>query len=373
MTETLATNRVIVEISAIRKNITNLKSLIENKKFFAVIKADAYGLGALELMKNIDDIVDGYCVSSVDEGLELRQGGTQKDILNLGYTRLDQVEIAAKNNISIAIYDEDYSRKINEILKDLSLTIKGHIKLDTGHGRLGFRESQESLDHIEAISKLSNIDLVGIFSHLATADEANTSYTLEQKEIFDRMIQKLEDRGIVFENKHLANDAGFIKHKIVYDLVRAGICLYGAYPSDVLEEEREVEIHPIFSWLSKVSFVKNIEEGTAISYGRTFIAESPMKIATVAVGYADGYKRANSNKGYVLINGQKANVVGRVTMDQIMVDVTHIEDVQIGDDVVLIGESGDQSVTVEELASWADTISYEIMTSISKRVLRIYQ
>lgn len=369
----MRTNKVIIDITAIRKNINNLKKKASKARFYAVIKADAYGLGSVEIMKHIDDIVDGYCVSSVSEAMELRDGATKREILNLGYTQLSEVETVASNYISIAIYDLEYAKKINQILEDKNLRIKGHIKLDTGHGRLGFRKSPQALDQIIEISKLSNIDLVGIFSHLATADEEDVSHTIEQRDIFQYFIDQLEERGLSFKEKHLANDAGFIKHDFYYDLVRSGICLYGSYPSDLLEEERQVDLYPTFEWLSRVSFVKEVEEGTSISYGRTFIAPSKMKIATVAVGYADGYKRANSNVGYVLIRGQKAPIVGRVTMDQTMVDVTNIEGVQIGDDVTLIGKNGDLRIRPEDLALWADTISYEIMTSISKRVFRDYQ
>lgn len=371
MLNKLKANRVIVDMKAIRFNIEELKKLIGDQRFYAVVKADAYGLGSVEIAKRIDDQVDGYCVSSICEALEIREV-SQKEVLNLGYTQLQEVESAATERISIAIYDLSYAKKINSILQEKSLTIIGHIKLDTGHGRLGFRQRPESLDQIMEISKLSNIKLEGIFSHLATADEEDLDYTLKQKEIFDSMINALEERGLHFKEKHLANDAGFIKHKISYDLVRSGICLYGSYPSDLLKKEREVELKPTFSWLSKVSFVKYIEKGDSVSYGRTFIADKKMKIATVAVGYADGYKRANSNNGYVLIHGQKAPIVGRVTMDQTMVDVSHIDQVEIGDDVVLIGRSQDLLLTPDDLATWADTISYEIMTSISKRVHRTY-
>ncbi|MDO5027548.1 MAG: alanine racemase [Tissierellia bacterium] len=371
MLNKIKTNRVIVDTQAIRFNISELKKLIGQKKFYAVVKADAYGLGSVEIAKRIDDLVDGYCVSSIFEALEIREV-SQKEILNLGYTQLQEVETAALKKISIAIYDLAYAKKIDEILKEKSLKLIGHIKIDTGHGRLGFRKSKEALDEIVEVSKLSNIKLEGIFSHLATADEDDDKHTFDQKEIFDFMIKALEDRGLYFDLKHLANDAGFIKYDFTYDLVRSGICLYGSYPSKLLEEEGQVQLKNTFSWLSKVSFVKYIEKGASISYGRTFTAPRRMKIATIAVGYADGYKRSNSNKAYVLIKGKKAPVLGRVTMDQTMVDVSYIDDVEIGDDVVLVGQSGDLCLTPDDLALWSDTICYEIMTSISKRVHRIY-
>ena len=369
MIQKIKTNRLNVDIDAIRYNILELKKLIGKQEFYAVLKADAYGLGSVEIAKNIDDIVDGYCVSCVCEALELRDV-TSKEILNLGYTQILEVETAAVKNISIAVYDLDYVRKINQILVDKNLKLNTHIKIDTGHGRLGFRKSDESIKQIVEISNLSNIRIDGIFSHLSTADEKDIEYTIKQKEIFDYMICELEKRGLTFNKKHLANDAGFIKHKIKYDLVRSGICIYGSYPSKLLEYEGEVSLKPTFTWLSKISFIKYIEKGTSISYGRTFIADKKMKIATVAVGYADGYKRANSNIGYMLVKGKKAPIVGRVTMDQTMIDVTDIEEVEIGDDAILIGKSKGLEISPDDLANWADTISYEIMTSISKRVCR---
>lgn len=371
MVTKIKTNRVIVDVEAIRYNIFEMKKMIGNQEFYAVVKADGYGLGSVEIAKRIDDIVDGYCVSSVCEALELRDV-TSKEILNLGYTQLLEVEAAALKDISIAVYDLDYARKINEILLEKNLKLRAHIKLDTGHGRLGFRKSDESINQIVEISKLSNIIIEGIFSHLATADEKDNKYTIKQKEVFDRMIERLENRGLNFKKKHLANDAGFIKHKISYDLVRSGICIYGSYPSLLLKKEREVILRPTFSWHTKVSFVKYIQKNDSISYGRTFIAKNKMKIATISVGYADGYMRANSNIGYVLIKGKKAPIVGRVTMDQTMVDVSEIEDVKIGDDVILIGRDKDLVISPDDLANWAQTISYEIMTSISKRVHRKY-
>lgn len=366
-------NKLIIDLNAIKYNIDQMRKISKASLFYAVLKADAYGLGSIEIMKAIDEKVDGYCVSCVEEGVELREAGTKKEILNLGYTPLDLVEEASRKKISLSIYDFTYAKKIDDLLASLGRTITSHIKLDTGHGRLGFNKSEKSIDEIVKISKLKNIRLEGVFSHLATADEKDTSYTLKQKEKFDHMVDKLKERGLEFKKRHLANDAGFIKHKISYDLVRSGICLYGLYPSNLLKEEGEIDLKECFEWRSKVSFVKSVSKGTSISYGRTYIADKDMQVATVAVGYADGYKRSNSNRGFVLIKGKKLPVIGRVTMDQIMVDVTGVNGVAIGDDVILIGKSMDETISADDLADWSETISYEIITSISKRVTRIYE
>ena len=366
------TNKLIVDLNAIDRNIKEMKKLIADQEFYAVVKADSYGLGSQVISKHIHKDVDGYCVSSITEGLELRQVGIEKEILNLGFTQIEELDMACESRISICLYDLQVAKEMNSLLEKSAKKIKGHLKLDTGHGRLGFRQSEKSIEEIVELSKLGNIEIVGVFSHLATADEEDESYTLKQKEIFDYMINELEEKGVYLGKKHLANDAGFIKHGISYDLVRSGISLYGCYPSELLEQENAIELSKTFNWISKVSYVKYIEAGDYLSYGRTFKADRRMKIATVAVGYADGYKRAYSNKGHVLINGQRANVVGRVTMDQIMVDVSDIDQVNIGDIVTLIGKDGENEITVEMLAEWEDTINYEIMTSISKRVDRIY-
>ena len=366
-------NRVIVSLDAVRKNIINLKNKAKGKKLFAVVKANGYGLGSSKISTNVEDIVDGYCVSNLEEALELRNAGIKKEILILGFVQAEDVVIASQNDITISLYDLELSKELSRILEDKGLTIRAHIKLDTGHGRLGFLPSEDYEKQILEISKLNTFIIEGAYSHLSTADEKDTTYTEKQHQIFDTMCSKIEEIGVKLDIKHLANDAGLIKHGYKYDLVRTGIGIYGFYPSDVLQEEGQVELFPSFEWISKVSFVKEIQANQAISYGRTFISKKPMKIATVSVGYADGYKRDFSNRAYVLINGRKADIVGRVTMDQMMVDVTDIENVTIGDDVVLVGKSGSETIKLEQLAAWADTITYEIMTSISERVHRLYR
>lgn len=365
-------NRVIINLDSIRQNIMNLKEKAVGADFYAVVKANGYGLGSAKISKFVEDIVDGYCVSNLEEALALREAGIKKEILILGFIQEEDILIAAENDLTISLYDKDFTEFIDHILVDNELKIKAHVKIDTGHGRIGFLINDECVDKIVDLFQLKSIDIEGIFSHLSSADEKDVEYTLEQKEKFDWIVEKIESRGVMFSKKHLSNDAGLIKHGLYYDIVRSGIGMYGFYPSDLLKEEREIELTPSFEWISRVSFVKSIDAGQAISYGRTFVSERPMKIATVSVGYADGYKRCLSNKSYVLINGKRANVIGRVTMDQMMVDVTDIENVNMKDDVVLIGRSEDEYISIEQLARWADTISYEIMTSISERVHREY-
>lgn len=362
-------NILSIDLNIIRENIRLLKSKIGGSKFFAVIKANAYGMGAIEVGEAIDDLVDGYCTSCVEEAIELRNAGLKKDILILGFIDDKDYDLIERYNLTVSIYNMDFAKSLDEYFKNKS--IKGHIKLDTGHGRLGFQTGQKSIDEIRQISKMKAIRIEGIFSHLSTADEADESFSLLQKERFDYMLGELED---VFAGcmRHLANDAGFINHDYTYDMVRSGISMYGIYPSAYVEKFKHIGLKSAIRWTSKVSNIKYIERGDSLSYGRTFIADSHMRIATVSVGYADGYKRLISNTGWVLIRGERARVLGNVTMDQMMVDVSNIRDLNLGDEVVLVGKSEEMEVSLDLMASWARTISYEIMTSISGRVTRKY-
>ncbi|MDO4778200.1 MAG: alanine racemase [Tissierellia bacterium] len=360
------TNRLIVDSKKVNRNIEILKSKCPNSEFFAVIKADAYGMGAVEFVRHMDPIVSGYCVANIEEAIELRKSGTKKDILVLGYIHPEDISIAYENNIMLTIYDIDMAKKINSVLEGGKIRV--HIKIDTGHGRIGFSTTHEDLKNIKSIFELQNLQVDGVFSHFATADEEDDSYTLIQKSKFDYVIDKL---GNLTDGMriHLSNDAGIIKHGFCYNMVRSGISLHGVYPSEYVEKSCNIGLEPTFEWKTKISKIKFLEKGESISYGRTFICDKRMKIATLAIGYADGYKRGLSNIGYVLIKGKKARILGNITMDQMMVDVTGI-DVEANDDVTLIGSSEGEYIDVNQVAKWANTISYEILTSISKRVKR---
>lgn len=366
------TNRLVVDIEAIKFNIESLRKLIGDSRYYAVVKADAYGMGVNGIVGEIEEDVDGFCVSSSSEALELRTLGIDKDILVLGYIQADELELLAREKITVTIYDLNLAKQFDDVLLKENLRLQAHIKLDTGHGRLGFREDANFLSNILALKELKQIDFVGVFSHFATADEADVSYTKQQKDCFDRMLLKLRENGFSFDLLHLSNDAGFIKHHYNYDMVRSGISLYGIYPSNLLKEEQAVVLKPAFSWYSHISYIKDIKAGDSISYGRSFITDKNMRVATISIGYADGYKRTLSNKGYVLIHGKRAAILGNITMDQMMVDITDIHQAKVNDQVTLIGRNGDEYLSVEDLAKWADTISYEIMTSISQRVSRKY-
>lgn len=358
-------NRLVVNLDNIKHNINILKN-ISNNKFFAVIKANAYGLGSVAIAKHIEEDVDMFCVANINEAIELRESGIKKDILILGYIYPENYYLLNKYNLIITIYNFVIANDLN----NLDLDIRGHIKIETGHNRLGFKVNENSISEILSINEMKNVHIEGMFTHFSSADEIDRQYTNSQIDKFNEMKVALKD---ISENWiiHSDNDAASILYETNSDAIRSGISMYGIYPSDYVKDNFDIGIKNTFELLSKVSNIKEIKKGEAISYNRAFIANSDMKIATVSIGYADGYMRLISNKGYVLINGKRADIVGNITMDQLMVDVTNI-DVNIHDDVVLIGKSNDEEITVYDVAKWAKTISYEVMTAISQRVSRIY-
>lgn len=358
-------NELRVDLDQIKKNISILKT---NKKFYAVVKANAYGLGACEISKYIEEDVDGFCVASIGEAIELRDCGIKKDILILGYVKEENYQDLHKYNLISTLYNYEIAKKLNE----QGVKIRVHLKIETGHNRLGFQLSEKSVKEINEISKFENIVIEGAFTHLTDADEEDKTFSYKQEEIFLKMMDQI---GEISKEWiwHIENDAGIIAYDFgdKYQAVRSGISMYGVYPSIYIRDNYHIGIKEAFQLVSKISNIKTIEAGESVSYGRTFIAEKQTKIATISIGYADGYHRVISNKGYVLINGKRANIIGSITMDQLMVDVSDIE-CSIHDDVVMIGNSKDLFLGVDEVATWAGTISYEMMTSIAPRVKRVY-
>ncbi|MDO4604511.1 MAG: alanine racemase [Helcococcus sp.] len=361
----LDANRMIVNLDAIKDNINILKNITKNK-FFAVVKANAYGLGAVSISKYIENDVDMFCVATINEGIELRENGIKKDILILGYVLPDNYHFLSEYNLIMNIYNFEIAQDVNKI----GCKIRGHIKVETGHNRLGFQVNEKSVSEIRLINDMENIHIEGIFTHYSSADEKDREYTIYQLHKFNEMISKLGDISKKWI-KHSANDAAGVAYNTGSDAIRSGISMYGMYPSEYMKEKLDLGIKNSFELKSKVSNIKTIKKGEAVSYGRTFISDKERKIATVSIGYADGYMRIISNIGYVLINGKKASILGNITMDQFMVDISDIE-VKLHDDVVLIGKSGNEEITPDMVANWAKTISYEVMTSISPRVSRIY-
>ncbi len=364
----------IVDLDAIAYNIRNIrKRTAEGTGIIGIIKADAYGHGSVETAKVLlDNGADWLAVAVVDEGLNLRKNGIDAPILLLGYTPELRLDDVINNGFIQTVYSYDTAEKLSKAAVRLSKTAVIHIKIDTGMGRIGYRVNEESADEILKISKLPNIDVNGMFTHFSTADEADKTYTLEQYNKFVKMNDMLEERGLHIPVRHASNSAAIIDFdNMMFNMVRPGIILYGAYPSDDVKKEN-LSIMPAMSIKTHVSYVKDVNKGDSISYGRKYIAPEKRRIATIPVGYADGFIRAYSNGGKVLVRGQYAPIVGRICMDQFMVDVTDIDGVEVNDEVVLMGKQGDKEITADFIASVLDTINYEVFCTLSKRVPRQY-
>ena len=350
------------------------QNLKPDTKIVAVIKADGYGHGAVPVAQMLepDPYIWGFAVATLDEAVVLKTEGIQKPVLVLGCVFPDQYMEMLKYGIRMNVYTEEMAESISQMAARCGMTAYMHIKLDTGMTRLGFEIHDEAADTITRISKLKNVCMEGIFTHFAKADETDKTYTQKQMRDFNWMVSCLKEKGVNFQYEHCANSAAIIDLPDAnYDLVRAGISTYGLYPSEEVCKEN-VRLKPALELKSHVAFVKNIKKGTPISYGGTFVSEQDMKVATIPVGYADGYPRTLSNVGMVLIRGKRAPIVGRVCMDQFMVDVTRIEGVSFGDTVTLIGEDGNEHISVEELGALSGRFNYEFVCDLGKRIPRVY-
>lgn len=370
-------NRVYakIDLDAAAYNMEQMKNRIGGgARLIAVVKTDAYGHGAVPLAEVFEklDYVWGYAVATLDEGIVLRKHGIKKPILVLGCVFPDQYDDMVRNEIRAAVYMEEMAGKIAEAAERAGKKAYIHIKVDTGMGRIGFPVTEESADIIERISRMENIEVEGMFTHFAKADERDKTYTYEQHRKFMWMKVQMEKRNVVIPYYDCDNSAGIIDFPdMKHDLARAGISTYGMYPSEEVNRDA-VDLKPVLSLVSHVIFVKTVEPGTSISYGGTFVAPKQMKVATIPVGYGDGYPRSLSNKGCVLIHGKRARILGRVCMDQFMVDVTDIPEVQFMDQAVLIGEDQDDRITVEELAELSGRFNYEFVSCLGKRIPRVY-
>ena len=337
-------------------------------------KTDAYGHGAVPLAEMFEETpyIWGYAVACMGEARTLRAHGIKKPILILGCVFPDEYEEMVEKEIRAAVYTEEMAKGMAEAAVRSGKTAFLHIKIDTGMGRIGFKVSKESVETISRISKLPNIKMEGMFTHFAKADEFDKSYTFAQHEKFLWMKEQLEKNGVQISYYDCDNSAGIIDFPdMKHDLARAGISIYGMYPSDEVKKDA-VDLKPALELISHISFVKDVEKGTSISYGGTFVAPKKMRIATIPVGYGDGYPRSLSNKGYVLIHGKRADIVGRVCMDQFMVDVTEIPEAKFMDPVTLVGKDNDAVIRVEDLSDLSGRFNYEFVCDLSKRVPREY-
>jgi alanine racemase len=364
-----------VNLDAIYRNLTRIKALLpETTKLCAVIKTDGYGHGAVPIAKKTKGVADWFAVATTEEALELRKAGVKEPILILGFTASDCFESLIVNDIRPTIYEVEDAKALSQVAKKLGKVAKLHIKLDTGMGRLGFwADSEQSVEQILEISKLENLEIEGMFTHFAKADELDKTSVNHQLKLFENMAETLKAKGLQIPILHCANSAGIIdSHGRNFNMARAGIIVYGLYPSDEVCKER-LELEPALELKSHIVYLKEVEAGRGISYGSTFITDKKMKIATIPVGYGDGYPRLLSNKGSVLIRGQRVPILGRVCMDQFMVDVTNVEGVCRGDEVTLIGKDGNEEILADEIAKLTGTINYEVVCDLGKRIPRFYE
>jgi len=339
-------------------------------KILSMVKANAYGHGAVAVAKTLLAAGgDALGVATLDEGIELRRSGIGAPIIVVAGVYGDQLEQFISHSLTPVIYDLSGLTELEAAVAKRGATLDIHLKIDTGMGRLGLR-ADEIDSWLPILDALKVIKIAGVFSHFSTAESVDGDYTKKQLEIFTGVVTSMRAAGIkaLF---HFANSAATITQPAAYfDMVRPGIMLYGAYPSPAMAQQ--ITLKPVLSWHTKILQLKKVPAGTSISYGQTFITKRESLIATLPVGYADGYQRVLSNRGQVLVRGKRAPVAGRVCMDLTMLDVTDIRNVQQGDEVVLLGRQGDAEITGDEMATWANTISYEIFTSIGARVPRIH-
>ena len=362
--------RVKISLDAIERNFD---AVLEKAgvPVMAVVKADAYGHGAVQIARLLQDKCAFFGVSSMLEAMELRKAGLKNPILILGHTPTSAFSVAIEEGIRPAIFHYEDAEALSFAARKLGKTAAFHFAVDTGMSRIGFQADAASADICVRIAQLPNLHAEGIFSHFATADCADLARAKVQAQRFDAFVDMLKARGLKIPIRHLDNSAGLMNFTNYYEMVRSGIVTYGMYPSDEVSPEL-LNLEPAMQFLSRVTHVNTLPAGREVSYGGTFVTTKPTIVATIPVGYADGYRRCLSGKFYVLIRGKKAPILGRICMDQMMVDVTDIPNVERGDRVVLMGRDGDETITVEQIAAAADSFNYEFVCGISRRVPRIY-
>lgn len=362
-----------IDLDAIKYNIDSIKRRVDTKELIAVVKADAYGHGALDVSKTlVENGATKLAVAVITEAMELRHGNINTPIMILGYTPLEFAADLINYDIEQTIFDLEYAKKLSEIALILGKKAKVHVALDTGMGRIGFLINDNSLNEILKISSLKGLEVVGIFTHFATADESDKNYSNKQYKKFTDFNEKLISKGVNILLKHVSNSGAIIDMPNTYlDGVRAGIVLYGYYPSeDVLKQN--LDLKKAISIKTQVAHVKILDKNEYVSYGRKFKTERKSIIATLPIGYADGYSRALTGKAKVIINGKFAPVVGTICMDQCMIDVTDIGDVHVGDEIIVLGKDKDLKFDADDMAKAMGTINYEVLCMIKQRIPRVY-
>jgi alanine racemase len=371
--ETLRPVWAEIDLASIKHNITEIKRRVGNTPIIGVVKADGYGHGAVEVSKVLlNNGVSALAVATLSEAIQLRNAGITVPVIMLGLTPWHYQKILIEYDITPVVASYSDTRALSAMAVKAGKAVEVLIAVETGMGRIGFMPSKESVNEIIGINNLPNIRIKGIFSHFSSADEKDKSYTFQQIENFNRFYQDLEAAGISIKFRTHANSAATMEvPEAWFDAVRPGIILYGCYPSNEVDKSL-LSLKPAMTLKASIVFLKRVPAGTSISYGRKFVTERESVIATIPIGYADGYPRLLSGKGRVLIRGQYAPVVGNICMDQCMVDVTDIPNVKKYDEVVLIGTQGDKTILADEIAEKTGTINYEIVCRIGKRVPRVY-
>lgn len=368
--------RVVAEVNLenLLHNFKQIKSYIsKGTKICSVIKADAYGHGSVPVAKTLNEAgVDAFAVAASQEAIALRKNGISCQVLVLGYTGVDDYFDMVKHDITQTVFRLDMAKSLSEVALQMQKKAHIHIKIDTGMGRIGFMPNDESARIIKEISELPMIQIDGFFTHFARADEKDKTASMKQLKLFREFMADLRASGIATNELHMSNSAGLIDiHEADFNMVRVGIAMYGLYPSEEVQKDA-LELRPVLSLKSNIILVKDLPEGYAISYGGRYVTSKTTRVATIPVGYGDGYPRSLSCIGRVLIRGQEAPILGSVCMDQFMVDVSDIEGVSEGDTAVLIGSSGNQHISVEEIAGHMGTINYEVVCQLGKRIPRVY-
>lgn len=354
-------------------NIDQIKKKSSNSEIIGVVKANAYGHGAVEISKVLlNHGINRLAVANIVEAIELRENEIKAPIMLLGISEDYAIDALLEYDVEPTISTYEFAMNLNNKANALNKTVNIHIAMDSGMGRIGFRKNDKGLEDIINISKLSNLKIESIFSHFSTADSKDKSYSLRQLEIYNTFLDKLQEAGVYINKKNLSNSAAIIDlPESHYDYVRPGIIQYGYYPSDEVDKNH-FDIKHVLTWKTKIIHIKEVEENEYIGYGQTFKTSRKTVVATLPVGYADGYSRGLSNKGKVIINGQLAPIIGNVCMDQFMVDITDIENVHLGNEVILLGSDGNVKFDADDIAKLTNTISYEVLCLIGRRAPRIY-
>ena len=370
----IETSFVEINLNTLEKNMKAISNRLGNdKRIIGVVKADAYGHGVAPITRKMKQIgIKDFAVATLLEGLEIREFDKESSVLILGFVNPEDARAVINNDLTFNIISYEEAKIFSEVARKLGKKAKVSISIDTGMNRLGFFPTEKSMKEIIKISKLENLSFEELFTHFTMSENVDKSFSEKQLKYFRFSIEYLKKNGVVFSHYHASNSGAITDFpEMSFDTVRPGIIQYGYYPGEGVKKT-ELEVKPILTWKSRISQIRAVPKGTSISYSNTYIALRDMRVATMSVGYADGYNRLLSNRGFVFINGRKCPVVGKVCMDLTMIDVTDVPDAKIGDEIILLGRCDEGSMDAEDMAKLCNTISYEILCNISKRVIRKY-